>query len=192
MAIIQCPNGHFYDDAKYDSCPVCKGSGGPRWVTDGDKTVSLEMTDIPESVTVRLTAEEPVKPKIIGTWDPEKTVALSGAEDTILLTGWLVCIRGSMRGKDYRLYPGFNRIGRSMGSDICLQDPEVSRENHCSVAYDAKSRSFYLAPGQGTVYLDGELVQKAVLLSKGSRISLGSSELELIPFCEGDHVWETR
>ena len=27
MEIIRCPNGHFYDKEKGDTCPVCAGGG---------------------------------------------------------------------------------------------------------------------------------------------------------------------
>lgn len=191
MSITQCLRGHFYDDEKYSTCPSCAQPSGLRWQLDDQKTVSLDSMESEEEVTVRLTAETPVKQSYIADWDSEKTVALSGTEEPLLLSGWLVCIQGPVKGKDYRLYPGFNRIGRSLGSDICLQDPQVS-ETHCSVAYDQKSRRFFLVPGKGTaVYTEDKLIQKAVELQEGSKICLGSSVLELIPFCKGEHVWET-
>lgn len=191
MSIIQCPHGHFYDDEKYSTCPSCMKPTGFRWQLDRQKTVSLDSMEAQEEVTVRLTAETPEKQSYIAGWDSEKTVALSGTEESLFLSGWLVCIQGPMKGKDYRLYPGFNRIGRSLASDICLQDPQVSN-THCSVVYDQKSRRFFLVPGKGTaVYMENKLIQNAVELQEGSRFSLGSSTLELIPFCKGDHVWET-
>lgn len=191
MAIVQCSNGHFYDDMKNATCPMCQEYEGPHWRMDDDKTVSLDWTNASEIKTVYLSGEETVKPKVIGNWDDEKTVAFYGDTTENLLVGWLVCIQGCMKGKDYRIYAGFNRIGRSLNSDICLQDPQVSKENHCSVVYDGKSNSFYLVPGQGIVYLDQITVQKAEILLRGSRISLGECVLEFVPFCEGDHIWKT-
>lgn len=192
MAIIRCPSGHFYDNEKHSMCPICNKSSGPRWELDNEKTVSLEsIQEDSDEVTVRLTAGEPEKEKIRGSWDSEKTVAFWGQEAE-LLVGWLVCTKGTAKGKDFRLYPGFNRIGRSLSSDICLQDPGVSGENHCSVVYDRKSRSFYLMPGNGTLtYLDGEIAGQAEPLTDGVPITLGESTLELVSFCKGDHVWET-
>lgn len=192
MAIIQCPHGHFYDDEKYSSCPSCTVPAGPGWRMDDQKTVSLVSAGLLEERTVHLSAEQTVSRPVAGSFDDQKTVACYGEEERMLPAGWLVCIKGPMRGKDYRLYPGFNRIGRSLASDICLQDPGVSMDAHCSVVYDQKSRTFFLVPGRGTtVYLGEELVQEASKLPEGGRICLGSSTLELIPFCKGEHVWET-
>lgn len=192
MSIVRCPKGHFYDDEKYGACPSCTGGiGGPRWQMDDEKTVSLDAFGTGEVRKIQLTAEESVKQSVIGAWDSEKTVALSGYESTQLLVGWLVCIRGEMKGKDYRLYPGFNRIGRSMDSDVCIQDFKISREVHCSVVYDEKSGDFYLVPGKGTVtYLNDEAVQGAGKLKDGDKIRLGESVLEFVAFCKGEHTWQ--
>lgn len=192
MSIVRCSRGHFFDDEKYDSCPNCAGSGGPRWQMEEEKTVSLDAFGGGEIKRIHLTAQEPAKQSVRGNWDSEKTVALSGYEREQLIAGWLVCICGEMRGRDYRLYSGFNRIGREISSDICIQDAEVSKETHCSVVYDDKSGIFYLVPGKGTLtYLNEEIVQEAVKLQEGDRIRIGSSTFELAAFCKGEHTWKT-
>lgn len=183
MSIVQCPHGHFYDDEKYASCPSCQEA------SEEMKTVSLEAYAATEEI--RLTREGPGSQPVRGEWDAQKTVALSEPEEPMLIAGWLVCVKGPMRGKDYSLYAGFNRIGRNIGSDICIQDGEVARENHCSVVYEDRAGEFYIVPGLGTVtYLDGAVLQQAEKISEGSRISLGGSVLELAVFCKGEHVWE--
>lgn len=193
MSIVRCPRGHFFDDEKYDSCPNCMGNNGPKWQMEDEKTISLDAFGNGEIKKLHLTAQEPAKQSIKGSWDSEKTVALSGYGSEQLLVGWLVCICGEMKGKDYRLYPGFNRIGREISSDICIQDPEVSRENHCSLVYDEKSGQFYVVPGKGTLtYLNEEAVQEAVKLQEGDKIRIGGSTLELAAFCKGEHTWKTR
>ena len=192
MAIIRCSKGHFYDDEKFDSCPTCSKSGSSsRWQLDNDKTVSLDMMETCVS-EIHLSAEEPKKQQVRGTWDSEKTVALTEYDAPELLVGWLVCISGPMKGKDYRLYSGFNRVGRNLDSDICVQDPEVSGTMHCSVVYDEKGMCFYVAPGKGTnTYLNQEAILKAVKLQDRDRIQVGSSVLEFVPFCKGDYTWKT-
>ncbi|MCI9336855.1 MAG: FHA domain-containing protein [Lachnospiraceae bacterium] len=180
MAIVQCPQGHFYDDEKYAVCPGCEEGG------EEVRTVSLEAFSATEEI--RLTASRPRTQSVTGVWDEQKTAAY--AEEPRLIAGWLVCIGGPGRGRDYRLYAGFNRIGRSMGSDICIRDPQVSGDNHCSVVYEERAGVFYLVPGKGTVtYLDGTAAQQAEILSEGSRICLGESVLELAVFCKGEHIW---
>lgn len=160
------------------------------FVEDEVKTVSLESLNLVEDIY--LSAQGPVKESVRGGWDAEKTVALTDyGQDRMLFVGWLVCIDGAMRGKDYRLYPGFNRVGRNIGADICVQDPEVAGENHCAVVYEERKGEFYVVPGKGTLtWLDGETLQQAEKLSDGSRIRLGKTTLELAAFCKGEHVWK--
>ena len=141
---------------------------------------------------IRLTAEEMPKQSVRGEWDSERTVAFGGYETREYLVGWLVCISGTMKGKDYRLYSGFNRLGRNMDSDICIQDVMVSQDTHCSVVYDEKNGQFYLVPGKGTLtYYNGECVQNSVKLQERDCISIGESVLQFIPFCKGDSTWKT-
>lgn len=191
MSIIRCQHGHFYDDEKYDFCPTCNKSGSSRWQLDNEKTVSLDMIG-GGMKEIHLTADEPVKQQVRGSWDSEKTVAITEYEKPDLLVGWLVCISGPMKGKDYRLYSGFNRIGRNLDSDICVQDPEVSGTMHCAVVYDEKGGCFYVAPGKGTnTYLNQNAIMKAVEIQEQDQIRVGSSVLEFVPFCKGEHTWKT-
>lgn len=190
MAIIQCEKMHFYDSDKYDDCPVCKKSAEFSWRYEDDRTVSMDMMGQKKELEIHFTQEEVPNP-VQGEWDSEKTVAAYHQESNLLLAGWLVCISGNMRGKDYKIYPGFNRIGRDWDADICVQDAKVSRENHCSIVYDGKKCMFYLVPGKGTLtYLENELVQKPIQIQEGTKIGIGDGIFELIPFCKGDHVWE--
>lgn len=173
MAIVRCTCGNFYDDEKYGICPKCSKM-------DTGRQSNAQMR-----VFSAFTAPQQVQ------LDDQKTVAFGQAADERLLTGWLVCIKGAQRGRDYRLFSGFNRIGRQLQSDICLQDEAVSGENHCSVVYDPKSAAFYLVPGKGTLtYLNEALTEKAEKLETGDRIGLGNSLLEFIPFCQKEHIWE--
>lgn len=191
MAIIRCPHGHFYDDEKYDSCPTCEKRTTAGWKQNDEKTVSFGiMGHVMKEI--HLSAEETEKPKVRGSWDSEKTVALSGFDAAELLVGWLVCVSGEGRGKDYRLYSGFNRIGRSLDSDLCIQDQAIAENMHCAVVYDEKSEAFYVVPGKGSLtYLNQKTVQEAVGLNEGDQIELGETVLEFVPFCKGGHTWKT-
>ena len=52
--------------------------------------------------------------------DGGRTVAFWGNESgEDYVTGWLVCVAGPEKGRDFRLHYGFNRIGRSYQMDIC-------------------------------------------------------------------------
>ena len=77
------------------------------------------------------------------------------------VVGWLVCIEGKEKGKDYRIYGKNNTIGRDERSDICLKgDNAISRENHAKLAYDHKHNNFHIIPADGAnpVYLNDDPV----------------------------------
>lgn len=191
MAIVQCSHGHYYDDSKSDFCPMCSRAAGNIIEDPIDRTLSLTPEGEVEPQEIRLT-EQGVE--VACNTGYEKTVAYFPEEESYqrYLTGWVVCIKGPVRGKDYRIFRGFNRIGRDPDSDVCILDPTVSGHAHCSVVYDDRSNQFYLVPGKGTAtYLRGNMIQKAEVIGDGDRFCLGNSELELAAFCKGEHVWKT-
>lgn len=105
--------------------------------------------------------------------------------------GWLVCVKGGQKGRDFRIFPGFNRVGRQSASDICLEDGQVARESHCAVVYEPKKGAFYLVPGKGTVtLLNGRRIEETEKLKEGDRIGAGESLMVFIPFCGKERTWE--
>lgn len=210
MGVVRCPQGHYYDDSRFSSCPHCGIPVSPGAQTDGetaagsgkkhgffgrrsqDKTVALGKSAVLSAGgghTVALgAAASPAD-------DGQRTVSMySGASGTDYVTGWLVCVEGPEKGRDYRLHHGFNRIGRDYGMDVqVMDDPAVSRRNHCSVVYDRKSGCFSAVPGAGTLtYFKGSLLTGAEKLAAGDRLKLGESTFEFIPFCREGHVWEEK
>ncbi len=122
-----------------------------------------------------------------------KTIGIySGARGNDYVTGWLVCLKGPEKGRDYRLHHGFNRVGRGLGMDVAIMDePAVSRDCHCSVVYDGVGNHFSLVPGNGTLtYLRGDLVSEPRQLSEGDEITIGGTCLVLVPFCREGRVWD--
>ncbi len=196
MAIIRCEMGHFYDDNRDAECPMC------RQMKDGAQGDVTEGWDGQRTVSAFYPAAE---------WQREQTISLElycreqeDAERTIgifskmkgndYVAGWLVCVEGPEKGRDYRLYHGFNRLGRGTDMDIFVgEDPAISREGHCNVVYDAKNNQFLLAPVKGNlIYRDGRLVQFAEQLKTGDRFTAGNSEFEFIAFCREGHTWENE
>lgn len=194
MAVVRCGQGHYYDDEKFSRCPHCgiftnlNLSGGQEAEDDG-KTVALdEQPRLPEDDSRTVALESSSLPS-----DDQKTVGYCSADEgNDYVTGWLVCIRGPEKGRDYRLHHGFNRIGRGYGMSVCVVDDiHISRENHCSVVYDDRSNSFSLVPSGGNlVYMGGDSVMSPVGLSTGDVICMGDSEFEFIAFCREGRVWE--
>ena len=106
--------------------------------------------------------------------------------------GWLVCIEGPERGKDYRIRSERNFIGRSTAMDICVNDETISRENHACLTFNPLSGVFKLQPGEsrGLVYLNNEDVMGPVDVKAGDKIAIGSSRFMFVPFAGLYFNWE--
>jgi hypothetical protein len=181
MAVTRCDKGHFYDGAKYPECPHCKDG------MDDEKTLSGPAINKPRA-TGRMVFEF-AKPSD----GEEKTIGVfkkTHGHDPV--TGWLVCVKGPERGRDYRLHSGRNFLGRAPQMDISVADDiGITRENHCSVVYDPKGRTFLLAPGSAAAYLNGQLAESPLKIATSDVISAGSSDFVFIPFCGEDRTWDT-
>ena len=180
MAVVRCEKGHFYDDIRYPSCPHCQISGdASAGAVTQHGAEKLRRTAV-EQRLINLTPQ--ADEKTIGIfkkkhgWDP--------------VTGWLVCVSGPEKGRDYRLHAGRNFLGRAPQMDISVaDDQEISREHHCSVVYDPKSRAFLLAPGSSNTYLNGRAITEAAALKASDVIGAGASEFVFIPFCGDERSW---
>lgn len=128
--------------------------------------------------------------------DDDKTISFGFFGMTAIkpVVGWLICMNGDERGKDYRLHAGKNFIGRSTSMDVVLiDDKSISRDKHCSIVYDPKGNIFFVsAEGGNLVYLNGELVNDPGELKEGNLITVGETELMFIPFCREGRIWENE
>ena len=109
------------------------------------------------------------------------------------VVGWMVCIRGAYRGESFKLKSGRNFIGRAANMDIVLgADQSVSRLRHAAVVYDPKSRAFIVAAGDARelCYLNGEVVVTSQKLKAYDVLTLGNTELMLIPLCGEKFSWD--
>ena len=194
MAVVRCAQGHYYDDEKFSRCPFCGVSIDFGAVSDSGKTVALSSAqtfaaDDSGDKTVSLKAAEQLPD------DDQKTIGLySDLRGNDLVTGWIVCIDGPERGRDHRLFHGFNRIGRGAGMQIRIEaDPSVSRSNQCAVVYDSRGNTFYLVPEKGNqVLLNGNPLRMPAELKAGDLITIGSGVYEFVPFCREGRVWEEK
>ena len=111
------------------------------------------------------------------------------------VVGWLVCIEGYDRGRDYRLHTGYNTIGRNPGNDVCISaDSSIARERQAMIAYDQRGNRFFITPGYGVnpVYLNGEFLMAAAELKINDIIIMGESQFMFIPFCSDGFNWSKR
>jgi len=107
------------------------------------------------------------------------------------VVGWLVCMSGLERGRDYRLHVGQNFVGRSYGMDVVVsEDAKISRDRHCAFIYEPVKNSFYIVPGEGTVsYLNNDLLIEPKSLVDGDIITIGDTQLVFVSFCREGYTW---
>lgn len=203
--ITRCKNGHWYDTSVHRSCPHCKQESEKLSirlddVVEDDRTISIAEADISlgeELGAIIGNATGGVIPNPGGLnadEDNDKTISFGffGMMATQPIVGWLVCMTGDERGKDYRLHAGKNFIGRSPSMDVVLVDDKtISRNKHCSVIYDPKGNTFYAsAEGGNLMYLNDEMLETSTEIKEGDLITIGETKLMFVPFCKEGRIWE--
>ncbi len=170
--MTRCPDGHFYDASKHAACPWC---ALPQDASGAEKTRPAMPPPLPQSPSAQAPA----------------TIRYSfGRKDPVV--GWLVCIEGPDKGKDFRLHGEKNFLGRAAHMDVVIEsDPTVSRDKHGIVVFDPKKNTFWILPGEasGLVYLNGEIVNAPSPMKADDVIELGQTKLVLIPFCGEKYNW---
>lgn len=207
MAFTECANGHLYDADQYATCPYCNGAvnriefGGG--ASDIGRTAPVgggfgpgssaaqvpfgganEVGATVAPAAYRRKEEEDDAGKTVGVF--QKSMKLEP------VVGWLVCIEGPDKGKDFRVYARNNTIGRSEKMDICIKgDATISRENHARLAYDEKHNNFHLIPAESTnnIYLNDEPVYIPTQLNAYDEIELGDSRFTFVPLCNEKFTW---
>ena len=197
--LAQCPNGHYYNSALHTSCPFCEqggipptepfpGTPGPAASVEpypsAEGGVSFSRTE-PIAVDRAAPVNAHFEPTMIG-----GDLGVAGGGDPVV--GWLVCIEGAEKGKDYRLLGRINTIGRGEKSDVRIQgDPTISHVNHARVGYGEKNNRFNLLPGDGRniVYLNDEEVFSPMPLKAYDLIDFGETKLIFIPLCGEQFTW---
>lgn len=202
MALTECANGHLYDASQYSACPYCSGGVNQMVFGAGNdsgigRTVGVDAASGAPASEVGATVA-PASYNRARRQDSEKdtgkTVAVfqkNFSKEPV--TGWLVCVEGAEKGKDYRIAAKINSIGRSETMDICIKgDAAVSRENHARLAYDGKHNNFHLIPAESvnSIYINDEPVYVPTKLKKDDIIELGESKFRFIPFCDDSFQWQ--
>ena len=189
MAVVECANGHLYDTSLYAECPYCSGNMHRVDFGAGNNPASASEVGATVAPAGYNRARRQDSEQDLG-----KTVAVY--QKNLVrepVTGWLVCIEGVEKGRDYRILAKNNSIGRSEAMDICVKgDMAVSRENHAWIAYDGKNNRFYLIPAENTngVYVNDEPVYAPRQLKEGDIMELGESKFVFVPFCGDTFNWQ--
>lgn len=200
MAVVRCLKGiHFFDDEKFNTCPHCQAMEAGEGFSEGsdiNSQITLAMRDAGSNVSdlVGVIAQNPPRERYhVDEVDNDVTVAFhAGEKGNDYITGWLVCISGPEKGRDYRIYHGINKLGRGNDMDIVIrEDTRISREKVCDIIYDMKSNKFYIRPStNGMIYIDNNMISEPRELVTGDTFTIGESTFEFIAFCRGDKKWE--
>jgi hypothetical protein len=199
--MTRCLEGHFYDPAKHGACPWCALPVDAGASEQKTRPMRAQTEPPPLAAVSGLKAAPP--PPIPGPIPPPlpagpaNATVRAGAEARAGLkknpvAGWLVCLEGPDRGRDYRLHMEKNFLGRAPNMDVVLDgDNTVSRERHAIVIFDPKKKAFWALPGEasGLVYLNGEIVNSPVQMKADDILEIGQTKLVLIPFCGDRYSW---
>lgn len=172
----RCDNGHLYNISKYSICPYCDEKSL--------ENTSGNITKNKKSMTISNTGDDD---KTQAYWDGHE------GEDPVV--GWIVCIEGVNRGKDYKVRSERNFIGRSEDMHINIQgDNTISRRNHAAISYNPKQRNFVLLPGDGTgiIYVNDEALYSPLEINAYDIIEMGKNKFLFIPLCGGHFEWDSE
>ena len=111
------------------------------------------------------------------------------------VVGWLVCIDGPAKGRDYRIHSQYNYIGRAHHMDICISgDDCISAERAAILAYDSEEKFFSFGPGMGhnVVRVNGKMLMNAVALNPYDELTIGKTKLLFVPLCGERFDWNDK
>lgn len=120
MGLIRCKNGHLFSEKKHGNiCPYCNVTVNKNGSYEEDP--QGKYSDI-----VYLNDLEVLKP----------------------VMGWLVCLKGSSCGRDYRIIAEKNFMGRANDMEIrIIGDDTICLRNHAIIVYDPEKNRTMLLPG---------------------------------------------
>jgi len=190
MALIKCQLcNRYYDDNKSSQCPFCLNVNES---FNGQKTLPLDFETPPQYDFAG--DESKTQAYDEGIDSDEKTIGVFFAEeDYNPVTGWIVCVKGTVKGKSYELHMNRNFVGRDKLMDISIPDDlQISRKNHLSITYDFKSQSFYAKSENGSLSVNGKSADHPVKLNENDVLSFGKSEYVFVPYCTVERNWDSN
>lgn len=190
--MTRCPEGHFYDPTKHNGCPWC---ALPADIEGGERTRPVQagpppLPPPPPPPGMVASPPPPPPPPLPRPGATRRVDAPDVKNDPVV--GWLVCLAGPDKGRDFRLHAEKNFIGRSASMDVCVAgDETVSREKHGLVIFDPKKQAFWVLSGDaaGLVYLNGDIVNSPAQMQRDDVLEVGNTKLVLIPFCGEKYSW---
>jgi hypothetical protein len=140
-----CPNGHPIDPS-WEVCPYCRQAaqqgmapaavqaGAGGGVAMAGKTMAIDVKDV------------------------------VGEHANKAVVGWIVCMDGSQKGQDFRLFDGRNVLGTAADCDIVIFDPYLSAR-HAVILIESKSSKYTIQDldSRNGTYVNRQRVQKQEL-----------------------------
>ena len=114
-----------------------------------------------------------------GMTDEEKTQLIEIPEEERFkpCVGWVVIWEGPLKGKDFRLVDGRNRIGRRADLEVVLSDPEVEPE-HAHIVFTRNNQYFLSDEGTSSgTYVNGERIMETTQVVDNDEIRVGKTVL---------------
>lgn len=206
MNLTRCGNGHFYDADSYQHCPHCnsQSSSAQNELTHAipkETNMTERLSGSLKAVVDQAVNQEPQQSAASVPQQPQQP-SVNGDSLTVSyynksmgiepVVGWLVCVDGAQKGKDFRLKSGRNFVGRSKQMDVSIADDNtVSRDRHAIVVYEPKNHVFLVQSGDSKelCYLNDELVLTPMPLKRNDIITVGATKLMLFPCCDDKFNW---
>ena len=205
----QCEQGgHYYDASIHATCPYCASAAGYPYNngTQQEGVASAKPNPALNSQSVGsqavLTKPQSASPdaKTVSMFASMPSQGVDGRTIAIIqkdmgidpVVGWLVCIRGNEKGRDYRIHSDNNFIGRSEKMDVCVRgDETISRENHAIISFDIRDKVYYFSPGDGRsiVRVNGRAIFQTTVLEAYDIIEIGRTCLMFVPLCGERFEW---
>jgi len=111
--------------------------------------------------------------------DDAKTQMISIPEGELFkpCVGWMVIWEGPLKGKDFRLLEGRNRIGRRADLEVVLGDTEVEPE-HAHIVFTRNGQYFLSDEGTSSgTYVNGERLMETLQVVDNDVIRVGKTVL---------------
>lgn len=190
MALIKCSIcNKYYDTNKHSTCPFCFSNSNQSYYDTSTKTVAVHENDYNDFEQNEMLKTQSYDD---GIEENEKTIGIYFENEHYNpVTGWILCVKGTVKGKSYELHMNRNFIGRDKLMDISIPDDLlISRKNHLSITYDCKTHTFFANAENGSVYVNDSLIHHPVKLKENDILSFGESSYIFIPYCNDERNWE--
>jgi hypothetical protein len=190
--MVRCSDGHFYDPQKHPACPWCAKplEIGAQAGSDPIAGKTRPVGAVPEAAELPPPIAAMPGPAAAGGATKRLAPKELGIDPVV---GWLVCVDGPGKGRDFRIHTERNFIGRGPSMDISIPgDETISRDRHAVLTFDPKKKQFWIQPGESTgmVYLNGEAIYVPQQLKERDVIEVGQSKLQFVSFVHDGFQWQ--